>query len=189
VETERSHERNEDRWLTLAQAVSRGESVNWDQVEKQTIDPEENDVVRALRALEGIARVHKSAPPAPAASGAPESDQITVEVERWRHLTILERLGEGTFGIVYRARERGLDREVALKLLWPKAQDPLIDPDAVLNEARLLARVRHPNVVTVYGAESIDGRVGVWMEFIRGRTLEDLLKSQGSLVGMLSGVI
>jgi Protein kinase domain/Domain of unknown function (DUF4384) len=175
VETEHS----EDRWLTLAQAVSRGEQVNWDQAENQTADREDNDVVRALRALDGIARVHKSSPPAPLPS-SPESEQITVEIERWRHLTILERVGEGTFGIVYRARENGLDREVALKLLWPKAPERLLDPDAVLNEARLLARVRHPNVVTVYGAESIDGRVGLWMEFIRGRSLEDVLKAHGS---------
>jgi serine/threonine-protein kinase len=178
VATERSPERKEDRWLTLAEAVSRGEPVNWDQVERQTIDPEENDVVRALRALDGIARVHKSSPPAPPPSSEPE--QITVELESWRHLTILERVGEGTFGVVYRARERGLDREVALKLLWLKTGG-LIDPDAVLKEARLLARVRHPNVVTVYGADSVDGQVGVWMEFIRGRTLEDLLKTQGAL--------
>jgi serine/threonine-protein kinase len=179
VETERSPKRDEDRWLTLAQAVSRGEPVNWDKIEKQAVDPEANDIVRALRALDGIARVHKSSPPVPAIPSE-ESEQVTVELERWRHLTMLERVGQGTFGIVYRARENGLDREVALKLLWPKA-DRLIDPDAVLNEARLLARVRHPNVVTVYGAESIDDQVGVWMEFIRGRTLEELLVSQGSL--------
>jgi eukaryotic-like serine/threonine-protein kinase len=178
VDSERRAKSDEDRWLTLAQAVSRGEPVNWDKVEKQTVDPEENDIVRALRALDGIARVHKSSPLAPAIPSK-ESEQITVELERWRHLTILERVGQGTFGIVYRAHENGLDREVALKLLRPKA-DRLIDPDAVLNEARLLARVRHPNVVTVYGAESIDGQVGVWMEFIRGRTLEELLASQGS---------
>ena len=111
-------EHSEDRWLTLAQAVSRGEKVNWDQAENQTADREDNDVVRALRALDGIARVHKSSPPAPLPP-SPESEQITVEIERWRHLTILERVGEGTFGIVYRARENGLEREVALKLLWP----------------------------------------------------------------------
>lgn len=172
-------EHSEDRWLTLAQAVSRGEQVNWDHVEQQAADPQDNDVVRALRALDGIARVHKSKPSA-TASVLPESERITVEFDRWRHLTILERVGEGTFGVVYRALEDGLQREVALKLLWPKAADRPIDPDAVLSEARLLARVRHPNVVTVFGAESVEGRVGLWMEFIRGRTLEDLLNAHGA---------
>ena len=42
----------------------------------------------------------------------------------------------------------------------------------MIQEGRLLARVRHPNVATVYGAERIDGQVGVWMEFVQGKTLE-----------------
>src|SRR5438094_7121773 len=46
-------------------------------------------------------------------------------------------------------------------------------------EARNLARVRHPNVVTVYGTDQIDGRVGIWMEFVNGRTLGSLLKTNG----------
>ncbi len=49
-----------------------------------------------------------------------------------------------------------------------------------LAEGRLLARVAHPNVITVYGAESVEGRVGLWMEFIRGLTLEDVLKQHGA---------
>ena len=64
-----------------------------------------------------------------------------------------------------------LDRDVALKLLPAEPQERLIE------EGRRLARVRHPNVVTIYGAERIDDRVGLWMEFIKGRTLEDLVVS------------
>src|SRR5439155_25004873 len=48
-----------------------------------------------------------------------------------------------------------------------------------LKEARHLARVRHPNVVSVYGADLADGWVGVWMELIKGRSLAELLESQG----------
>ena len=101
------------------------------------------------------------------------------DCERWRHLRILERVAEGTFGVVYRARDEGLDREVALKLLSPRRGDTPGATSATLHEARLLARVRHPNIVTVYGAEAVDGRVGLWMEFVHGRTLEDLLSAQG----------
>ena len=50
-----------------------------------------------------------------------------------------------------------------------------------LEEGRLLARVRHPNVVTVFGADRIDGRVGIWMDFIRGRTLHQVLATHGAL--------
>ena len=49
----------------------------------------------------------------------------------------------------------------------------------MIREGQLLAKVRHPNVVTVYGAERIDGRVGMWMEFVDGRTLEEELRASG----------
>jgi hypothetical protein len=48
-----------------------------------------------------------------------------------------------------------------------------------VHEGRLLARVRHPNVAAVYGADRIDSRVGVWMELIEGRTLEEELSERG----------
>ena len=49
----------------------------------------------------------------------------------------------------------------------------------MIQEGRLLARVRHPNVVTVYGAERVGGQVGVWMEFVHGQTLEQELREDG----------
>jgi hypothetical protein len=45
----------------------------------------------------------------------------------------------------------------------------------------LLARVRHPHVITVYGAEPRDGAVGIWMEFIRGKTLHQIVDQQGAM--------
>ena len=48
-------------------------------------------------------------------------------------------------------------------------------PSSVIHEGRLLARVRHPNVVTIYGAEQIGTRIGLWMEFVRGRTLKQIV--------------
>ncbi len=89
----------------------------------------------------------------------------------WGHFRLLEKIGKGTFGVVYRARDTKLDSEVALKLLNSAFELP--------TEARNLARVRHPNVVTVYGTDQIDGRIGIWMEFVNGRTLGSLLKSNG----------
>ena len=76
---------------------------------------------------------------------------------------------------MYRAWDTRLDREVALKLL---AADPSVSdspPSSIIQEGRLLARVRHPNVVTIYGAEQIGARVGLWMEFVRGRTLKKIV--------------
>ena len=50
------------------------------------------------------------------------------------------------------------------------------DEAAILEEGRALARVRHPNVVTIHGAEVIEGRVGLWMELVPGRTLDQILR-------------
>ena len=92
---------------------------------------------------------------------------------------MLERVGEGAFGEVYRAWDTRLDREVALKLLRRQDWSHAGDASAVIDEGRMLAQVRHPNVVTVHGADRIAGRVGLWMEFIHGRTLEQLLHERG----------
>jgi serine/threonine protein kinase len=98
----------------------------------------------------------------------------------WGHLQLLAKIGEGEFGDVYRAWDSQLEREVALKLYRPDSRRPSRYRSG-LREARLLARVRHPSVVTVYGADRHEDRFGVWMEYIRGRTLEVLLREQGPL--------
>jgi len=93
----------------------------------------------------------------------------------WGDLQVFERIGTGASGDVYRAWDKRLDREVALKVLSsgvPAAWQP---GSAVIEAGRLLAGIRHPNLLTIYGAERIDERVGLWMEFVRGRTLEQAL--------------
>ena len=90
---------------------------------------------------------------------------------KWGKFTDLKEIGAGGFGVVYSAMDPVLQTRVALKLYHPhRSQRPT---EELLGEARRLARVRHPNVVVVHGAEEIDGRVGVWMELVDGTTLED----------------
>jgi serine/threonine-protein kinase len=84
------------------------------------------------------------------------------------------------FGEVYRAWDDQLEREVALKLSRIGSRHESWIRHG-LREARSLARVRHPNVVTVYGADGCEGRSGVWMEYIRGLTLEAFLRKKGAL--------
>jgi tetratricopeptide (TPR) repeat protein len=103
----------------------------------------------------------------------------TLPPRRWGRLELSERLGEGTFGEVYRAFDPTLEREVAVKLLH--VGRPQARLARVLDEARALARVRHPNVVVVHDAEVHDGRVGLCMELIRGQTLSSLLSAHGKL--------
>ena len=88
----------------------------------------------------------------------------------WAHLRIVERIGEGAFGEVYRAFDPRRDGEVALKVLRPgvSSEPPQV---RVIRESRNLGRVQHPNVVAVYGARASVRRAGFWMELIRGTTL------------------
>jgi eukaryotic-like serine/threonine-protein kinase len=98
---------------------------------------------------------------------------------RWGRLELLELVGSGTFGDVYRARDLQLQREVAVKLLRKTSPHAGL-VDRMLHEARALAQVRHPNVVVVHDAEERDGCVGLCMEFIRGRTLSQILATEGA---------
>jgi serine/threonine-protein kinase len=94
----------------------------------------------------------------------------------WGPLEIRRTLGHGRFGTVHVAWDPGLEREVALKIL--RSAD---ESAAVIREARLLARVRHPNVVTVYGVDRHDNAVGLWMDLIEGLTLRQVLAVGGVL--------
>ena len=92
----------------------------------------------------------------------------------WGTLEVKRTLGAGSFGEVFAAWDPTLRREVALKLRVPE-----VGALRWLDEARNLARVRHPNVLTVYGADVLAGRAGIWSELISGRTLEEELQSNG----------
>ncbi|MBX7082366.1 MAG: serine/threonine protein kinase [Nannocystaceae bacterium] len=82
---------------------------------------------------------------------------------------VLERVGLGSYGVVYSAYDPQLDRRVALKLLR-RVDD---DANTQLLEARALARLSHPNVVTIHDVGELDGAVFLAMEFIAGRTLHE----------------
>jgi serine/threonine protein kinase len=69
----------------------------------------------------------------------------------WGHLRLVEAVGRGSFGEVYRAWDTRLDREVALKLLPAGRASGNRAASAIVHEGRLLAKVRHPSVVTIYG--------------------------------------
>jgi serine/threonine protein kinase len=109
-------------------------------------------------------------------------------LEAWGHLEHLVKIGQGFFGDVYRAWDARLQREVALKV-WRWAAHPQEGGRLGLREARALARIRHPNVVTVYGVDQHEGRIGIWMEYIRGRTLDALLRDHGPLAAREAALV
>lgn len=106
----------------------------------------------------------------------------------WGTLILLNEVGRGGFGTVYRAWDPALTREVALKIIAVPESDKEV-ARSVLAEGRLLARVRHPNVVTVYGAQQIGDQVGLWMEFVNGRTLQALIERDGPMAADEASVI
>jgi TolB-like protein/Flp pilus assembly protein TadD len=150
----------------LADAVLEGGPIDWDAAEADTL-PADSLLVGHLRLVASVARVHRDGVSASAAA----------PVGSWGHLRLLECVGRGSSGEVFRAWDTRLDREVALKLLAAERPSGTDSDSAVIREGRLLAKVRHPNVVTIYGAEQIGDRIGLWMEFVRGRTLEELVRS------------
>ena len=100
-------------------------------------------------------------------------------LDRWGPFERMQRVGRGAFGEVYRAFDPTLQRYVALKLLLPRGVDRESESRALVAEARAMARIRHPNVVPIFGVDQHDGRVGFWSDFVQGSTLADLVALQG----------
>jgi serine/threonine protein kinase len=99
----------------------------------------------------------------------------------WGGLLPLERIGSGPNSEVWRAWDPTLRREVALKFIGAGALTSKAAEAAVLDEARAAARVTHPHVVVVHGVARHDDRVGMWMEFVRGQSLDRIVRQSGPL--------
>jgi serine/threonine protein kinase/Tol biopolymer transport system component len=95
------------------------------------------------------------------------------------HYEIVEKLGQGGMGTVYKARDHHLDRFVALKLL---RSDKAIDADRrrrFLQEAKAASALNHPHIVTIHDIASDQGVDFITMEYVAGRTLDSLISRQG----------
>jgi hypothetical protein len=166
---------------SVAASISDGALIEWEQVAQQ-VAGDDDSVLDELRLLQKIAKFHQNAQgenPSNQTTDPPGLGQDPADPRTWAHFLILGRIGSGSFGDVYRAHDTKLQCDIALKLMRYDG-DSSASVSRVLKEARLLARVRHTNVVTVYGADQVEGRVGLWMELVRGVTLEDLLQRQGN---------
>ncbi|MGH9383009.1 MAG: protein kinase domain-containing protein [Vicinamibacterales bacterium] len=190
----------------LADSVADGREIDWSKAESSATTPRQRALVEQLRLLAQVGALRASDSPASPARGSlgssplaspldetvahPDRSRDALERESdtaetagrvfWGHLEIAAEIGRGAFGTVHRAWDSNLHREVALKLVDVEADDPAVQ-SAVINEARLLARVRHPNVVSIHGAERASGKIGLWMEFVRGRTLREIVTERGPL--------
>ena len=161
---------NPEPLLDVAQLVADGEPFNLMQVSSSLSTDLEREIADELASVARIASAHRKL------HHLLPSDSAASEGTRWGHLELLEVIGRGSYGTVYRAWDNRLERQVALKLFHGAR-----DPNAVMREGRLLARIRHENVVTIYGADVYDGVAGIWMEFVRGRRLDQIVQQQGPL--------
>ena len=171
----------------LAQSIADGASINWDELDKLPADARLRRLFSLLQMIDGVAEVHRSLGD-PSHPTGPDPDDHTTPAPlgvadagdglgRWGHLVLRRKIGEGGYGEVYHAHDTWLDHPVALKLFKPRATGRKTT-DRILHEARKLARIRHPNVVTVHGADSHDGRVGFWMDLIEGTSLARIVETR-----------
>ena len=166
--------------LELASMIDEGRPIDWDSKEGAARGDDERALLQGLRLLAALTRVYRD----PDAIGVDTLPDVLVDPERlpatWGSLTVLEPVGKGGFAKVYRARD-ALKRDVALKLFPVTPENAAALTGRVLREGSLLAKINHRNVVVVHGVEQSNGFVGLWMEFIHGRTMEDELRTRGPL--------
>lgn len=94
------------------------------------------------------------------------------------HYKILEKLGEGGMGVVYKAQDTKLDRVVALKFLPHNISTNEAEKGRFLQEARAAAALNHPNICTVHAVEESDGDLFIIMEYIDGPSLRKKIESR-----------
>ncbi len=151
----------------VAASIADGLPVDWDALSASAdLTPEE---IRALRILETVGRRTSTGEPGGSLPGGFE---------------LLGELGRGSVGSVWRAFDRSLEREVALKVI--EAESPASSPSArarerFLEEARLLASLRHPNIVQIHSVEEHEGSIRLVLERIEGRNLAEIVHGEGPL--------
>jgi len=184
-----------------------GEPVDWAAMEQHAVTPADREMLQQLRILAGLEEVHKSTPLVGSGTEPPTTDaeahtrvaagsgrhgrkpplRPTAKApepggQRWGRYRLVRLLGQGGYGAVYLARDDELDCDIAIKLLHQSLVAQADLAQRVKAEGRALARVRKcPNVVTVYGVEEHEGQLGLCMEYIHGRTLDDIVREDGPL--------
>ena len=98
-----------------------------------------------------------------------------------KNYEVVAKLGEGGMGVVYKAVHNLSGQEVAIKMLPPELSQDENIRTRFINEARLLAKLDHPNIVTLYNFLEEDMKFYLIMQFVKGKTLEEYIREKGKL--------
>jgi hypothetical protein len=161
----------DDPLIQAAARISDGTPVDWRRIRELLTNRNQETIADELEALEQVAR----------ASGG----EAAVS---WGRVTLVEVIGRGKFGTVYRALDPTLQIPVALKIIRPRP-GAVFDYNHALQEAQRLARIRHPDVVRVFAAERVGDEVGVSMELVEGQTLDAIVRERGPFSARAAAVI
>lgn len=103
------------------------------------------------------------------------------ESQQQRRFKLTRKIGSGGQGVVYKAWDRALDRTVAVKLISPDGVGRGTEGKSFPNEARMAARLQHPNIIPIYDVGSYQGRPLLVFEFVEGRTFRDMITADGAI--------
>ncbi len=162
----------------IAASIAERTPIDWD-LETQD-HPRLAPELAGLRLIEKIAEVHRT--PLDVAGGPwPAAESPRPFLFAWGPLQVMAKIGAGSYGSVWHAYDPNLERDVALKLLHEDLATRHLNTQRFLEEARRMARVRHPNVLVIHGVAQHGTRAGFWTDLVRGETLEERLRASGPL--------
>src|SRR5262245_13843957 len=95
------------------------------------------------------------------------------------HYRVLSKIGEGGMGVVYRAHDEVLNRDVALKVMADSPAIETLGRDHLLHEARAGSALNHPNICTIHEVFDVDGELCIAMELVEGTPLDSLIGQSG----------